>query len=65
MKNYFKKYKEIWKKIRSKLGKKFAKEPTYKSDKHVYINTKIREYGGVIRTNFYRNKVSKAPNEDV
>ena len=53
-KELFKKYKEIWEKIRSKIGKEFAKEPTYESNKYAYINTKIREFGGVIRTDFYK-----------
>ena len=62
-KEIFKKYKEIWEKIRSKIDKEFAKEPTYEYNKYAYINTKIREFEGVIRTNFYKNKVLKAPNK--
>ena len=65
LKIFIKSIKKYWKKIRSNLGKKFTKEPTYKSDRHVYINTRIREYGSVIRTAFRRNNVSKALNENV
>ena len=52
-KKLLEKYKEICGKIRSKFGKELAKEPTYRYDRNVYINSKIREYGGVIRTKFY------------
>ena len=56
------KYTEIWEKIRSKIGKEFAKKPIYRSKEHVYRNTNIREHGAVIRTEFHKNKVSKTPN---
>ena len=61
-KKLFKKDKEIWEKIRSKLCKELTKEPNYESNKYAYINAKIREFAGEIRTNFYKNKneVSKA-----
>ena len=48
-KELFKKYKEIWEKYRSKIGKEFIKEPTYQSNKYKYANTKIGKFGGVIR----------------
>ena len=48
-KELFKKYKEIWEKYRSKIGKEFIKEPTYQSNKYKYANTKIRKFGGAIR----------------
>ena len=42
-KDLFKKYKEIWEKIRSKIGKEFTKKPTYDSNKYAYINKKKSE----------------------
>ena len=48
-----KKYKEIWEKIGSMLGKEFAAKPTHKSEIHEYINTKIREREDEIVTNFH------------
>ena len=45
-----------------KVGK-IRSKPTYESNKYAYINRKIREFGGVITTNFYKNKVSKASEE--
>ena len=63
IKNYLKNIKKYGKKIRSMIGKEFIKEPSHESNKRAYINSKIREFGGVVRTNFSQNKVSKAPEE--
>ena len=50
------KYNEIWDKIKEKLNIKFHSEPIY--DKK-YIKAKVREYDGIIKTNFLGNKVPK------
>ena len=50
------KYNEIWDVIKNKLNIKFHSEPIY--DKK-YIKTKVREFDGVIKTNFMGNKVPK------
>ena len=48
------KYNEIWDKIKEKLNIKFHSEPIY--DKK-YIKVKVREYDGMIKTNFLGDKV--------
>ena len=53
------KYEQIWGLIKNKLGIKFHSEPVY--DKK-YLKTKVREYDGVIKTNFLGNDV---PNENM
>ena len=60
-KKLFKKYKKIWGKNRKEIR---DKKPTYESNKYSYINTKRREYWGVIGTNFHKNKASKTTKED-
>ena len=50
------KYNEIWDKIKEKLNIKFHSEPIY--DKK-YIKAKVREYDGVIKTNFLGDKARK------
>ena len=50
------KYTEIQDKIKEKLNIKFHSEPIY--DKK-YIKAKVREYDGIIKTNFLGNKVPK------
>ena len=50
------KYKEIWDKVKEKLIIKFHREPIY--DKK-YIKAKVREFDGVIKTNFLGKKVPK------
>ena len=50
------KYNEIWNVIKNKLGIKFHGEPIY--DKK-YIKAKVREFDGVIKTNFWGNKIPK------
>ena len=43
------KYNEIWDKIKEKLNIKFHSTPVYDEK---YIKTKVREFDGVIKTNF-------------
>ena len=50
------KYEEIWSVIKNKLGIKFHSEPVYEQK---YLKTKVREYDGVIKTNFLGNRVPK------
>ena len=50
------KYKQIWGLIKNKLGIKFHSSPVH--DKK-YIKTKVKEYDGVIKTNFLGNDVPK------
>ena len=47
---------EIWDVIKNKLGIKFHSEPVY--DK-TYIKAKVREFDGVIKTNFLGNDMPK------
>ena len=50
------KYDKIWDVIKNKLGIKFHSEPVYE---YKYLKTKVREYDGVIKTNFLGNGVPK------
>ena len=50
------KYEEIWIVIKNKLGIKFHSEPVYDQ---TYIIAKVREFNGVIKTNFLGNGVSR------
>ena len=50
------KYDKIWNVIKDKLGIKFHSEPVYE---YKYLKAKVREYGGVIKTNFLGNDVPK------
>ena len=50
------KYEEIWKVIKNKLGIKFHSLPVYGKK---YLKTKLREYDGVIKTNFLSNSIPK------
>ena len=50
------KYKEIWNVIKNKLGIKFHSEPVYEQK---YLKAKLREYDGVIKTNFLGSGVPK------
>ena len=50
------KYKQIWGVIKNKLKIKFHSLPVY--DKK-YLKTKVREYDGVIKTNFLNNGIPK------
>ena len=50
------KYEEIWSLIKNKLGIKFHSKPVYEQK---YLKTKVREYEGVIKTNFLGNSLPK------
>ena len=50
------KYKEIWDKIKETLNIKFHSIPVYDEK---YIKAKVREFNGVIKTNFLDGKVPK------
>ena len=49
-------YNEIWGVIKKKLKMKFHSEPVYDEK---YLKTKVREFDGVIKTNFLGNSVPK------
>ena len=48
------KYHEIWDKIKEKLNVKFPSMPVYDE---TYIKAKVREFDGVIKTNFLGNNM--------
>ena len=50
------KYEQIWDVIKNKLGIKFHSKPIYEQN---YLKAKVREFGGVIKTNFLINDVPK------
>ena len=50
------KYSKIWDKIKEKLNIKFHSIPVYDE---TYIKTKVREFNGMIKTNFLGGKVPK------
>ena len=50
------KYEQIWDVIKYKLDIKFHSKPIYEQK---YLKTKVREYDGVIKTNFLGNDVPK------
>ena len=50
------KYNEIWNKIKETLSIKFHSMPVYDEK---YIKAKVREFNGVIKTNFLGNKIPK------
>ena len=50
------KYDEIWDVIKDKLGIKFHRKPAYE---YKYLKAKVREFDGVIKTNFLGNDVPK------
>ena len=50
------KYEEIWEVIKNKVGIKFHSEPIYEQK---YLKAKVREYDGVIKTNFLGHGVPK------
>ena len=52
----FDKYNEIWNKIKKTLNKKFHSMPVY--DKKC-IKAKVREFNGVIKTNFWSDEIPK------
>ena len=47
--NVLDKYNKIWDKIKNKLNIKFHSKPVYDEK---YLKVKIREFDGVIKTNF-------------
>ena len=49
-------YDKIWDVIKDKLGIKFHSEPIYE---YKYLKAKIREFNGVIKTNFLVNGMPK------
>ena len=50
------KYDEIWDVIKDKLGIKFHSEPVYE---YKYLKAKVREFDGVIKTNFLNDGMPK------
>ena len=50
------KYDKIWDVIKNKLNIKFHSEPVYE---YKYLKAKVREFDGVIKTNFLGNDVPK------
>ena len=50
------KYGNIWDIIKDKLGIKFHSEPVFE---YKYLKAKVREYDGVIKTNFLGNNIPK------
>ena len=50
------KYNEIWEKIKETLNIKFHSVPVYDEK---YIKAKVREFNGVIKTNFLGDKIPK------
>ena len=50
------KYDGIWDVIKDKLGIKFHIEPVYE---YSYLKAKVREFDGVIKTNFLNNSMPK------
>ena len=50
------KYNEIWDKIKGKLNIKFHSMPVYDEK---YIKAKVREFNGVIKTNFLGDEIPK------
>ena len=50
------KYEDIWNVIKNKLGFKFHSKPIYEKK---YLKAKVREFDGVIKTNFLGNGLPK------
>ena len=50
------KYNEIWDKIKGKLNIKFHSMPVYDGK---YLKAKVREFNGLIKTNFFDDKIPK------
>ena len=51
------KYNEIWDSVKKTLNIKFHSMPVYDEK---YIKAKIKEFNGVVNTNFWGNKIPKA-----
>ena len=54
--NVLDKYNKVWYKIKNKLSVKFHSKPVYDQK---YLKAKVREFDGMIKTNFLGNKVPK------
>ena len=52
----FKKYNEIWEKVKNIIKKEFNSEPVYNQK---YLKAKIKSYIRKINTNFHNNKIPK------
>ena len=50
------KYEQIWGEIKNRLDIKFHGEPVYN---RTYLKAKVREFNGVIKTNFLGNNMPK------
>ena len=50
------KYEQIWYAVKNKLKIKFHSEPVYE---YKYLKTKVKEYDGMIKTNFLGNDIPK------
>ena len=50
------KYGKIWDVIKDKVGIKFHNEPVYE---YKYLKSKVREFDGMIKTNFLGNNIPK------
>ena len=59
--NVLDKYNEIWDKIKEKLNIKFHSKPVYDQK---YLKAKVREFDGLIKTNFLGNEVPKENTHD-
>ena len=55
-KNVWEKYEQIWDVVKNKLGIKFHSKPIYEQK---YLKAKVREFDGVIKTNFLGNDTPK------
>ena len=53
---WYDKHNEIWSKIKEALNVKFHSMPVYDEK---YIKAKVREFNGMIKTNFLGDKVPK------
>ena len=51
-----KKFEQIWDVIKNKLGIKFHSKPIYEK---IYLKAKVKEFDGVIKTNFLGNDMPK------
>ena len=58
IKQLFKKYNQIWKKVEQLLKIEFDSKPVY-GDDDKYIKTKIKIYAGSVITNFHNKKMPK------
>ena len=54
--SFFKKYNEIWNKVRNRTKKEFDSQPVYKEN---YLKTEIKSNEGKINTNICGNKIPK------